>query len=131
MPPRNDNDTVHETTPHVHNAKALNPPPHPPPLPPKKLSVAVLARLQAFLPQMEAANTELTAAMLERPAEEFDIENVGSDDDAAHVEMDLGLGVVDLKTVEVRGAMGRIFGGCFVASPSRVYVYQPKRRDGG
>lgn len=39
--------------------------------------------------------------MRSRPAEEFDVEHVG-DDDEQHVEMDVGLGVVDLKTEEVR-----------------------------
>ena len=57
----------------------------------------VLSKLQAFLPQMAAANDELEAAMRERPAEAFDVENV-SDDDERHIEMDVGLGVVDIKT---------------------------------
>lgn len=40
--------------------------------------------------------------MRSRPAEEFDVEHVGEEDER-HVEMDVGLGVVDLKTEEVRG----------------------------
>ena len=65
-----------------------------PPPPPS----ALLSKLQTFLPQMQAANRDLEEAMRGRPPEEFDIENVGSDDDERRVEMDVGLGVVDLKT---------------------------------
>ena len=56
--------------------------------------------LQTFLPQMAAANEELANAMKVRPREDFDVECVGSDDDERRVEMDVGLGVVDLKTRE-------------------------------
>jgi len=61
---------------------------------------ALLSKLQTFLPQMAAANEELANAMKVRPPEDFDVECVGSDDDERRVEMDVGLGVVDLKTRE-------------------------------
>ena len=41
---------------------------------------AVLAKLQAFLPQMASANKELENAMKDAPAEEFDIENVDDEE---------------------------------------------------
>ena len=44
---------------------------------------ALLSRLQDFLPQMAAANDDLAEAMRHRPAEEFDVEHVGEDADAA------------------------------------------------
>lgn len=51
------------------------------------------------MPKIAAANTELQDAMRDRPAEEFDVEHV-NDDEGQHIEMDVGLGVVDLKTDE-------------------------------
>lgn len=71
---------------------------------------ALLSRLQDFLPQMAAANDDLAEAMRHRPAEEFDVEHVGEDADAARVEMDVGLGVVDLKTREAADAVAASVG---------------------
>ena len=68
---------------------------------------ALLSRLQDFLPQMAAANEDLVEAMRHRPAEEFDVEHVGEDEDARRVEMDVGLGVVDLKTREAAEAVAK------------------------
>ena len=71
---------------------------------------ALLSRLQDFLPQMAAANDDLAEAMRHRPAEEFDVEHVGEDADARRVEMDVGLGVVDLKTREAADAVAKSCG---------------------
>lgn len=46
---------------------------------------AVLSRVRDFLPAMESANKSLEEALRERPASEFDIENVA--DDTEHIEM--------------------------------------------
>lgn len=81
-----------------------------PPPPPS----ALLSKLQAFLPQMQAANRDLEEAMRGRPPEEFDIENVGSDDDERRVEMDVGLGVVDLKTDEALAEAKQLAGDAVV-----------------
>ena len=42
---------------------------------------ALLAKLNAFMPKMQAANDTLKEAMKTRPAEDFDIEHVEDDDD--------------------------------------------------
>ena len=42
---------------------------------------ALLAKLNAFMPKMQAADVELKEAMKTRPAEDFDIEHVEDDDD--------------------------------------------------
>jgi len=44
---------------------------------------ALLAKLNAFMPKMQAANDTLKEAMKTRPAEDFDIEHVEDDDDAS------------------------------------------------
>lgn len=44
---------------------------------------ALLAKLNAFMPKMQAADVELKEAMKTRPAEDFDIEHVEDDDDAS------------------------------------------------
>ena len=49
-----------------------------------------------------------------RPPEEFDIENVGSDDDERRVEMDVGLGVVDLKTEDALAEAQQLAGDAVV-----------------
>ncbi|KAJ1732833.1 hypothetical protein LPJ72_003202 [Coemansia sp. Benny D160-2] len=56
---------------------------------------ALLSRLQSFLPQIAEANKKLKDDMAEDPSK-VDIENV---DDSAnqYIEMDLGLGVFDMK----------------------------------
>lgn len=57
---------------------------------------SVLDRVKAFLPEMAAANDQLQQAMADKPAGQFDIEEV--DDEAEkYIEMDLSCGVVDLK----------------------------------
>lgn len=61
---------------------------------------ALLCRLRSFLPQMAAANDNLETQMREGNAEDFDVENVGEDDDERRIEMDVGVGVLDLKTDE-------------------------------
>jgi len=53
----------------------------------------VLNRVQQFLPQLQAANTKLAAAMQTRPKEEFDIENVNEEDE--HIEMNLAVGLLE------------------------------------
>ena len=63
---------------------------------------------------MQAANRDLEEAMRGRPPEEFDIENVGSDDDERRVEMDVGLGVVDLKTEDALAEAQQLAGDAIV-----------------
>ncbi|KAI8072385.1 hypothetical protein BC940DRAFT_292458 [Gongronella butleri] len=64
--------------------------------PPKTFKVDanndLLSRLQAFLPQMEAANAQLDA----QDKTKLDIENL-EDSDGPYIEMNLGLGVYGLK----------------------------------
>ncbi|KAF7723787.1 hypothetical protein EC973_001700 [Apophysomyces ossiformis] len=53
----------------------------------------ILSRVQAFLPQLQAANEELK----QQDPSELDIENV-EEDDSQYIEMNLGLGVFEEKT---------------------------------
>merc|ERR1712159_909117 len=65
--------------------------------PPKITATApspLLARLATFLPTMERANEALRG----KSASEVCVETTTEDSDEARIEMDLGLGVVDLKT---------------------------------
>jgi len=59
---------------------------------------AVLQRIQAFLPQMEAANADLLQRAQNRPEsvniEQHDEEDAG---DGQYIEMNLGLGVFDIR----------------------------------
>ncbi|KAJ2617219.1 hypothetical protein H4S08_000434 [Coemansia sp. RSA 1365] len=55
----------------------------------------LLSRLNNFLPQIAKANKELKAAVASDPSK-VDIENV-SPDSTQYIEMDLGLGVFDMK----------------------------------
>ncbi|KAJ2784014.1 hypothetical protein GGI15_002388 [Coemansia interrupta] len=55
----------------------------------------LLSRLQAFLPQIAEANKKLEVDAAEDPSK-LDIENVNEDDEQ-YIEMDLGLGVFDMK----------------------------------
>ncbi|KAJ1855315.1 hypothetical protein LPJ73_002355 [Coemansia sp. RSA 2703] len=55
----------------------------------------LLSRLQAFLPQIAEANKKLEVDSAEDPSK-LDIENVNEDDEQ-YIEMDLGLGVFDMK----------------------------------
>ncbi|KAJ1831768.1 hypothetical protein IWW55_003171 [Coemansia sp. RSA 2706] len=55
----------------------------------------LLSRLHAFLPQIAEANKKLEADVSEDPSQ-VDIENVGADE-SQYIEMDLGLGVFDMK----------------------------------
>ncbi|KAI8881550.1 hypothetical protein K501DRAFT_4824, partial [Backusella circina FSU 941] len=52
----------------------------------------ILSRVQAFLPQLQTANEELSSIEKEK----LDIENV-EEEDGQYIEMNLGLGVYDLK----------------------------------
>ncbi|KAJ2709745.1 hypothetical protein H4R19_004093 [Coemansia spiralis] len=56
---------------------------------------ALLARLGAFLPQIAEANKKLEADVAADPSK-VDIENIGSEE-TQYIEMDLGLGVFDMK----------------------------------
>ncbi|KAJ2402711.1 hypothetical protein GGI23_000516 [Coemansia sp. RSA 2559] len=56
---------------------------------------ALLSRLQSFLPQIAEANKKLEDDMAEDPSK-LDIENV-EDSTSQYIEMDLGLGVFDMK----------------------------------
>ncbi|KAJ2156540.1 hypothetical protein GGF46_005117 [Coemansia sp. RSA 552] len=58
----------------------------------------LLSRLQAFLPQIAEANEKLETDVAKDPSK-HDIENVGSDE-RQYIEMDLGLGVFDMKPKE-------------------------------
>ncbi|GJP47338.1 hypothetical protein CLOM_g6545 [Closterium sp. NIES-68] len=57
---------------------------------------SVLARLRGFLPQMEQENQKLQRAIEEQGQEAVSMEAV--DDSQQHIEMDLSLGLVDLRT---------------------------------
>ncbi|CAG9467346.1 unnamed protein product [Pedinophyceae sp. YPF-701] len=57
----------------------------------------LLAKLRGFLPEMERSNKELESAMKGRPREEFDIEAVDPQGAEQHIEMDLGVGVLELR----------------------------------
>lgn len=56
----------------------------------------MLERLQQFLPELNKANQELEEAMKREPRKNFQLDDV-EDEDAQHIEMNLGLGVVELK----------------------------------
>lgn len=59
-------------------------------------SVLVLARLQDFLPKMKDANEQLDKIVKQDP-KAVDIENVDEESGEQYIEMDLGLGVFDMK----------------------------------
>ncbi|KAF9157848.1 hypothetical protein BGX20_003701 [Mortierella sp. AD010] len=60
------------------------------------LSRVVLARLEDFLPKIKEANAQLDKKLKEDP-KSVDIENVDEKSGEQYIEMDLGLGVFDLK----------------------------------
>ncbi|KAL8102968.1 uncharacterized protein LOC141678999 [Apium graveolens] len=62
----------------------------------------VLGKLKDFLPVMSEANKKLQLAAMD-DTKVFDIESL-EDDDSAHIEMDLMLGVADLHTPEAIAA---------------------------
>lgn len=62
----------------------------------------VLGKLKDFLPVMSEANKKLQLAAMDN-TKVFDIESL-EDDDSAHIEMDLMLGVADLHTPEAIAA---------------------------
>ncbi|KAJ1886873.1 hypothetical protein LPJ66_009412 [Kickxella alabastrina] len=68
------------------------------PEPPKTFRIeppsGLLSRLQAFLPQIAEANKKLQADVAQDP-HKLDIENVNEEEQ--YIEMDLGLGVFDMK----------------------------------
>ncbi|KAJ2590649.1 hypothetical protein IWW49_001917 [Coemansia sp. RSA 1797] len=69
----------------------------------------LLSRLHAFLPQIAEANTKLAADISEDPSK-LDIENVGAEE-SQYIEMDLGLGVFDMKSKDdSKSAEGIIIG---------------------
>ncbi|KAJ2496468.1 hypothetical protein GGH96_005820 [Coemansia sp. RSA 1972] len=69
----------------------------------------LLSRLHAFLPQIAEANTKLAVDISEDPSK-LDIENVGADE-SQYIEMDLGLGVFDMKSKDdSKSAEGIIIG---------------------
>ncbi|KAJ2029687.1 hypothetical protein IWW57_001552 [Coemansia sp. S610] len=63
----------------------------------------LLSRLHSFLPQIAIANKQLQADIAEDP-HKLDIENVGEDEEQ-YIEMDLGLGVFDMKPKNDGGPM--------------------------
>ena len=56
----------------------------------------MLERLQQFLPELTKANQELEEAMKRDPQKNYQLDDV-EDKDAQHIEMNLGLGVFELK----------------------------------
>ncbi|KAF9976225.1 hypothetical protein BGZ73_008932 [Actinomortierella ambigua] len=56
----------------------------------------LISRLEAFLPKIKEANAELEKQVQMDPAA-VDIENVDEESGEQYIEMDLGLGVFDLK----------------------------------
>lgn len=77
----------------------------------------VLERVRAFLPVLGAANEQLERRLRERPAADLDIEVLSGGDGAAHIEMDLALGVAELRTAAAVAAAERAV--CGQATPSR------------
>ncbi|KAF9571812.1 hypothetical protein EC968_010683 [Mortierella alpina] len=61
-----------------------------------KVQSNLLARLEDFLPKIKEANAQLDAKIKEDP-KAVDIENVDDASGEQYIEMDLGLGVFDLK----------------------------------
>ncbi|CAO3569976.1 unnamed protein product [Mortierella alpina] len=61
-----------------------------------KVKSNLLARLEDFLPKIKEANAQLDAKVKEDP-KAVDIENVDDASGEQYIEMDLGLGVFDLK----------------------------------
>ncbi|KAF9999597.1 hypothetical protein BGZ80_003474 [Entomortierella chlamydospora] len=61
-----------------------------------KVESNLLARLEDFLPKIKEANAQLDKKLKEDP-ESVDIENVDEESGEQYIEMDLGLGVFDLK----------------------------------
>ncbi|KAJ2080849.1 hypothetical protein H4R24_002765 [Coemansia sp. RSA 988] len=66
----------------------------------------LLSRLHDFLPQIAKANEELKEAVASDPSK-VDIENV-SPQDSQYIEMDLGLGVFDMKPKKDAGNNGDV-----------------------
>ncbi|KAG0330965.1 hypothetical protein BG004_001881 [Podila humilis] len=61
-----------------------------------KVQSDLLSRLEDFLPKIRNANAELEEKLKADP-KSLDIENVDETSDEQYIEMDLGLGVFDLK----------------------------------
>ncbi|KAJ1933472.1 hypothetical protein FBU59_006016 [Linderina macrospora] len=68
----------------------------------------LLSRLQEFLPQIAVANQKLEETVAEDP-DKLNIENVG-EDEPQYIEMDLGLGVFDMKPKKKEGADDIVIG---------------------
>ncbi|CAI6012108.1 unnamed protein product, partial [Closterium sp. NIES-65] len=68
-----------------------------------------LARLRGFLPQMEQENQKLQRAIEEQGQHSVSMEAV--DDSQQHIEMDLSLGLVDLRTADAVAAAERALSG--------------------
>ncbi|EJD03760.1 uncharacterized protein FOMMEDRAFT_167086, partial [Fomitiporia mediterranea MF3/22] len=65
----------------------------------------LLSRLEEFLPQMEAANADL-AHRIEAHPESVDIEHLGDTGLGQYIEMNLGLGVFDVRGRHPSGDIG-------------------------
>ncbi|KAF9209651.1 hypothetical protein BGZ49_002445 [Haplosporangium sp. Z 27] len=61
-----------------------------------KVQSNLLSRLEDFLPKIKEANAQLDQKLKEDP-KSVDIENVDEESGEQYIEMDLGLGVFDLK----------------------------------
>ncbi|GAQ78586.1 hypothetical protein KFL_000150400 [Klebsormidium nitens] len=72
---------------------------------------SILSRLKNFLPEMAQANAKLEDEMKDKPRESFDIEADAGENDEPHIEMDLALGVAELKTPEALAAAERAMNG--------------------
>eukprot|EP00850_Spirogloea_muscicola_P011097 SM000067S20374 [mRNA] locus=s67:567345:569215:- [translate_table: standard] len=82
-------------------------PPTTRPMPPS----AVLARLREFLPQMDNANQQLRESLQAGQQDDVNIEVLTSADGAPHIEMDLMLGLAELKTPEAVAAAEQALAG--------------------
>lgn len=77
---------------------------------------SVLRRVQAFLPVLDEANRKLAEAIKEKGTDDYDIEVLRSHEANAYVEMDLALGVADLRSDDAVSAAERLAGGQIVST---------------
>ncbi len=70
----------------------------------------MLGRLNAFVPQLAAANAALASAIATRGPAEFDVEQLAAED-APHVEMELACGVLELRDAAAQQAAERALAG--------------------
>eukprot|EP00850_Spirogloea_muscicola_P002340 SM000009S23469 [mRNA] locus=s9:132070:133445:- [translate_table: standard] len=71
----------------------------------------ILARLRDFLPQMDDANQQLRESLQAGQQDDVNIEVLTSADGAPHIEMDLMLGLAELKTPEAVAAAEQALAG--------------------